>query len=380
MPATLPIDRDPILRAPRRRRLWWSLPLIGLIALTASLCLHASIGDYANSAQFVDGKFRNTTPKPANVPEPSAKVMWDFFFNKPKNTEPHAPVPVHTLTRAELDAAPDRSLYRLGHSTILLKLRGHWWLTDPVFSERASPVQWAGPKRFHAPPIAIDELPPIRGVLLSHDHYGHLDHAAIQALAGKVEVFLAPLGVGDRLAEWGVPKDKIRQFDWWQGADIAGLRLTFTPAQHFSGRGVRDGNRTLWGSWVIDDGQRRVFFSGDSGYFDGFAEIGRRFGPFDLTLMETGAYNVQWRYVHMQPEETVRAHQDLRGGWLLPIHNGTFDLSMHPWFEPFERVLALGDEHGIGIATPIMGERIDIDAPHAGERWWQSVVAESAAR
>lgn len=380
MPATLPIDRDPILRAPRRRRLWWSLPLIGLIALTASLCLHASIGDYANSAQFADGKFRNATPKPANVPEPGAKVMWDFFFNKPKNTEPHAPVPVHTLTRAELDAAPDRSLYRLGHSTILLKLRGHWWLTDPVFSERASPVQWAGPKRFHAPPIAIDELPPIRGVLLSHDHYGHLDHAAIQALAGKVEVFLAPLGVGDRLAEWGVPKDKIRQFDWWQGADIAGLRLTFTPAQHFSGRGVRDGNRTLWGSWVIDDGQRRVFFSGDSGYFDGFAEIGRRFGPFDLTLMETGAYNVQWRYVHMQPEETVRAHQDLRGGWLLPIHNGTFDLSMHPWFEPFERVLALGDEHGIGIATPIMGERIDIDAPHAGERWWQSVVAESAAR
>lgn len=380
MPATLPIDRDPILRAPRRRRLWWSLPLIGLIALTASLCLHASIGDYANSAQFVDGKFRNTTPKPANVPEPSAKVMWDFFFNKPKNTEPHAPVPVHTLTRAELDAAPDRSLYRLGHSTILLKLRGHWWLTDPVFSERASPVQWAGPKRFHAPPIAIDELPPIRGVLLSHDHYDHLDHAAIQALAGKVEVFLVPLGVGDRLAAWGVPNTRIRQFDWWQGADIAGLRLTFTPAQHFSGRGVRDGNRTLWGSWVIDDGQRRVFFSGDSGYFDGFAEIGRRFGPFDLTLMETGAYNVQWPYVHMQPEETVRAHQDLRGGWLLPIHNGTFDLSMHPWFEPFERVLALGDEHGIGIATPIMGERIDIDAPHAGERWWQSVVAESAVR
>ena len=380
MPATLPIDRDPILRAPRRRRLWWSLPLIGLIALTASLCLHASIGDYANSAQFVDGKFRNTTPKPANVPEPSAKVMWDFFFNKPKNTEPHAPVPVHTLTRAELDAAPDRSLYRLGHSTILLKLRGHWWLTDPVFSERASPVQWAGPKRFLAPPIAIDELPPIRGVLLSHDHYDHLDHAAIQALAGKVEVFLVPLGVGDRLAAWGVQNTRIRQFDWWQGADIAGLRLTFTPAQHFSGRGVRDGNRTLWGSWVIDDGQRRVFFSGDSGYFDGFAEIGRRFGPFDLTLMETGAYNVQWRYVHMQPEETVRAHQDLRGGWLLPIHNGTFDLSMHPWFEPFERVLALGDEHGIGIATPIMGERIDIDAPHAGERWWQSVVAESAAR
>ena len=218
-------------------------------------------------------------------------------------------------------------------------------------------------------------------MLLSHDHYDHLDKAAIQALAGKVEVFLTPLGVGDRMIEWGVPKDKIRQFDWWQGTEVAGVRLTFTPAQHFSGRGLRDGNRTLWGSWVIDDGERRVFFSGDSGYFDGFAEIGRRFGPFDLTLMETGAYNVQWPYVHMLPEETVRAHQDLRGRWLLPIHNGTFDLSMHPWFDPFERVLALGDERGIGIATPIMGERIGIDAPHAGERWWRSVVAvESAAR
>jgi L-ascorbate metabolism protein UlaG (beta-lactamase superfamily) len=365
----------------RRRRWWWSLPLIGLTALTASLCLHASIGDYANSTQFVDGKFRNTTPKPADVAEPGAKVMWDFFFNKPNNTEPHAPVPVHMLTRAELDAAPDRSLYRLGHSTILMKLRGQWWITDPVFSERASPVQWAGPKRFHAPPIALDDLPPIRGVLLSHDHYDHLDQAAIKALVGKVELFLAPLGVGDRLAEWGVPQEKIRQFDWWQGADIDGLRLTFTPAQHFSGRGLRDGNRTLWGSWVIDDGERRVFFSGDTGYFDGFAEIGRRFGPFDLTLMETGAYNEQWPYVHMQPEQTVQAHIDLRGTWLLPIHNGTFDLAMHPWFEPFERVLALGDTAGVGIATPIMGERISLDAPHAGERWWRSVVAtEPAAR
>ena len=344
--------------------------------MTASLCLRAPIGDYATSRQFADGQFRNTVPKPAATAEPGGKTMWDFLFNKPKNTVPHAPIPVYKLTRAELDAAPDRSLYRLGHSTILIKLRGQWWLTDPVFAERASPVQWLGPKRFHAPPIALDELPSIRGVLLSHDHYDHLDKAAIQALAGKVGVFLAPLGVGDRLVDWGVPRDKVRQFDWWQGIGIDGVKLTLTPTQHFSGRGLRDGNRTLWGSWVIDDGDKRVFFSGDSGYFPGFAEIGRRFGPFDLTLMETGAYNLQWPYVHMQPEQTVQAHQDLRGGWLLPIHNGTFDLSMHPWSEPFERVLALGDARGIGIATPIMGERIDIAAPHAGERWWRGVLAQ----
>ncbi len=349
--------------------------------MTVSLCTTAPIGDYDTSPQSADGLFRNAVPKPANSPEPGAKTMWDFFFNKPKNTEPHAPIPVRKLTRAELDAAPDRSLYRLGHSTILMKLRGQWWITDPVFSLRASPVQWFGPKRFHAPPIALDELPPIRGVVLSHDHYDHLDKTAIKALNGKVDLFLTPLGVGDRLIDWGVPRDKVRQFDWWQGIGIDGVRFTATPAQHFSGRGLRDGNRTLWASWVIDDGDKRVFFSGDSGYFAGFAEIGRRFGPFHLTLMETGAYNVQWPYVHMQPEQTVQAHIDLRGGWLLPIHNGTFDLSMHPWFEPFERVLALGDARGIGIATPIMGERIDIAAPHAGERWWRSVVAaESAAR
>ncbi|MGH8147552.1 MAG: MBL fold metallo-hydrolase [Rhodanobacteraceae bacterium] len=339
-----------------------------------------SIGDGTASQRSVDGRFRNTTPRPPLARKKSrAKLMWEVFFEKPGNTRPRAPIPVRKLTRAELDTAPDRSLYRLGHSTLLIKLRGCWWLTDPVFSRRASPFQWFGPKRFHAPPIAIDELPPIRGVILSHDHYDHLDKAAIEALAGKVELFLTPLGVGDRLIDWGIARDKVRQFDWWQGTEVDGVHFTATPAQHFSGRGLRDGNRTLWASWVIDDGERRVFFSGDGGYFAGFAEIGRRFGPFDLTLMETGAYNVEWPYVHMQPEQTVQAHGDLRGRWLMPIHNGTFDLSMHPWFEPFERVLALANTRGIAIATPVMGERFDINAPHAGERWWRGVVAQEQA-
>lgn len=372
-------DIDSATKPARRRRLFLPLLFLGLIALTASQCARAPRGDYADSKHFADGQFRNSTPKPATTAEPGGKTMWDFFFNKPKDTVPRAPVPVRKLARAELDAAPDRSLYRLGHSTILIKLRGKWWITDPVFSLRASPLQWFGPKRFHAPPIALDDLPPIRGVLLSHDHYDHLDKAAVKALAGKTELFLAPLGVGDRLVDWGVPKDKVRQFDWWQGVGVDGVQFTFAPTQHFSGRGLRDGNRTLWGSWVIVDGDKRVYFSGDSGYFDGFAEIGRRFGPFDLTLMETGAYNTQWPYVHMQPEQTVQAHVDLRGKWLLPIHNGTFDLSMHPWAEPFERVLALGDARGVNIATPIMGERIDIDAPHAGERWWRAVLAAEPA-
>jgi L-ascorbate metabolism protein UlaG (beta-lactamase superfamily) len=307
------------------------------------------------------------------MPESTLHTWWDAFFNKPRGTVPASPVPIHRLTRAELDAAPDRSLYRLGHSTVLMKLRGQWWLTDPVFSDRASPLQFAGPKRFHASPIAIEELPPIRAVILSHDHYDHLDHASIRELEGKVSLFLAPLGVGDRLAAWGIAKDKIRQFDWWQGTEVDGLNLTCTPAQHFSGRGFTDGNRTLWASWAIEDEGMRVFFSGDSGYFSGFAEIGRRFGPFNVTLMETGAYNEQWPYVHLHPQQTVQAHQDLQGRWLLPIHNGTFDLAMHTWEDPFDRVLHFAAERGVMVAMPMMGERVDMNVPQQGSRWWREL-------
>ncbi|MET0582297.1 MAG: MBL fold metallo-hydrolase, partial [Pseudoxanthomonas sp.] len=283
---------------------------------------------------------------------------------------PDRAIPVQALTRAELMAAPDRSLFRLGHSTLLLKLRGEFWLTDPVFSDRASPVQWAGPKRFHQPPISIAELPPIKGVLLSHNHYDHLDRAAVLALAAKTEHFLAPLGVGDTLVEWGVPAEKVQQFDWWQSATVDGVRFVSTPAQHFSGRGLFDANRSLWASWVIVDDDLRVFFSGDTGYFDGFKAIGERFGPFDVTFMETGAYDKQWPHVHMQPEQTLQAHIDLKGKWLMPVHNGTFDLAMHAWHEPFDRIAALAAEKGVDLATPHMGQRLDLQTPQAGEAWW----------
>ncbi len=333
---------------------------------------------YAASPQAADGRFRNVEPRPAVGFVAGVRLFWDFLFNKPAGTVPADAPRILSLTRADLDAAPDRSLFRIGHSTLLMKLRGGYWITDPVFAERASPVQWAGPKRFHAPPIALDDLPPLRGVLLSHDHYDHLDRATVRALAERAEVFLTPLGVGDRLVAWGVPEERVRQFDWWQGTEVDGLRFVATPAQHFSGRGLFDGDRTLWASWVIldppagaDDPGLRLFFSGDTGYFDGFAEIGRRFGPFDMTMLETGAYDRRWAFVHMQPEETVRAHQDLGGRWLLPIHNGTFDLAMHDWEEPFERVSALAGDRGVALSTPRMGERVDLGAPEPTTPWWR---------
>jgi L-ascorbate metabolism protein UlaG (beta-lactamase superfamily) len=329
------------------------------------------------SAQHDGARFRNVKPRPTEGLRKTLGIVWNILFNKPAGTTPGRALPVDALSRAQLDAAPDRSLYRLGHSTMLLKLRGQFWLTDPVFAERASPFKRFGPKRFHAPPIALEELPPLRGVILSHDHYDHLDRETVLALAATTSVFLTPLGVGDRLIEWGIDASKVRQFDWWQDAGIDGLTFTAAPGQHFSGRSLFDGNSTLWASWVIVDDDLRLFFSGDTGYFDGFKTIGERLGPFDVTLLETGAYDAQWPYVHMQPEETIQAHIDLRGRWLVPVHNGTFDLAMHRWQEPYERAAGLAAARDIPLATPRMGERLDLTEPHAGERWWRG-VAEAA--
>lgn len=334
---------------------------------------------FETSAQHDGERFRNVKPRPVEGIGKTLSIVWNIFFNKPDDTTPAAPLPVDALSREQLQAAPDRSLYRLGHSTMLLKLRGQFWLTDPVFAERASPFKRFGPKRFHAPPIALEDLPPLSGVILSHDHYDHLDRETVLTLAATTDVFLTPLGVGDRLIEWGIDASKVRQFDWWQSVEIDGLAFTATPAQHFSGRSLFDGNSTLWASWVIVDDALRMFFSGDTGYFDGFKTVGERLGPFDVTLLETGAYDAQWPYVHMQPDETVQAHVDLRGRWLVPVHNGTFDLAMHRWQEPYERVVGLTAARGIPLATPRMGERLDLNAPHRGGKWWREVAERAQA-
>ncbi|QQZ40687.1 MBL fold metallo-hydrolase [Pseudomonas sp. SK3(2021)] len=339
----------------------------------ATLSSRADSASRPETSLQEQGAFRNHAPVRRAGLGKTLSIFWRMLFHKPRNTRPVGDIPVQPLTLEQLLAAPNRSVYRLGHSTVLLKLHDKFWITDPVFAERASPVQWAGPKRFHQPPISLDELPPIEAVILSHDHYDHLDHQTVLKLADKTCNFLTPLGVGDTLVKWGVPADKVRQLDWWEGTEVDGIRFIATPSQHFSGRGLFDGNNTLWASWVMIDGDSRIFFSGDSGYFDGFKRIGERYGPFDLTLMETGAYNVEWPGVHMQPEQTLQAHIDLKGHWLLPIHNGTFDLSMHAWYEPFDRILSLAWERSIAIATPQMGEAFNLSHPQRGHAWWMEV-------
>ena len=347
--------------------------LITMACLSFTAC--SVPAQHSASPQMEEGRFRNAVQAAAPGWRKTLAITWRFLFDKPADTVPSVPVPVVALTAAQLQAAPDGSLYRLGHSTLLMKLQGVFWLTDPVFSERVSPVQWMGPKRFHAPPIALDDLPPIEGVILSHDHYDHLDHAAILALAPKVRHFITPLGVGDRLIEWGIDAAKVQQRDWWQSVEIGGVQLVATPAQHFSGRSLSDRNRTLWASWVILSGDLRLFFSGDTGYHAGFRAIGERYGPFDVTMVETGAYDPQWPDVHMQPEQTLQAHLDLRGKTLLPIHNGTFDLALHAWNDPFERIVQLAQARAVPTITPAMGEAVTLAQPQPTARWWRTAGA-----
>lgn len=361
-------------RLPARRCLRRRFAATGALLLMGTLYMSLSASStaaYPDSPQYQDRAFRNpVVPKTFGWRE-APRMWWRFLFGKSPTTQPPLPIPLQAISAAQLETAPDNTLYRVGHSTLLIKLAGGWWLTDPVFSERASPVQWAGPKRFHAPAIALEALPPLAGVILSHDHYDHLDKAAILALAPKTARILAPLGVGDLLVRWGVDADKITQLDWWQSAQVGAVSLTATPAQHFSGRAPFQRNATLWASWAIQAPGFKLFFSGDSGYFPGFREIGQRLGPFDLTLIECGAYDPNWEGVHMLPQQSVQAHLDLRGRWMLPIHNSTFDLAFHDWNAPLESVAAIAEQRGVALTTPLIGQAVNGMQMEPFERWWR---------
>ena len=364
------------MTATHRRLLAWLFT--ATTCLVAAGCATGADCDarYAASAQS-DGDcgFRNMA-NPQALPSQSGWKIWTRFFTADKTgTVPVDAIPVRKLDRASLDALDNGAnhVVRLGHSSHLLKLKGKYWLIDPVFAERASPVGWAGPKRFHAPPLTLAELPPIEGLILSHDHYDHLDLAAIDVLRAQVARYFVPLGVGKRLRDTGVAADRVEEFDWWQQGRHGDVQLTATPSQHFSGRTLWDRDRTLWASWVIESGGERIFYSGDSGYFPGFAQIGERFGGFDLALMENGAYDTYWPSVHMTPEETVKAFGDLRGKLLFLVHNSTFDLAFHTWRDPLDRVAAITAREKIPLATPEIGEVLTIGKSRENVLWWKGL-------
>ncbi len=303
-------------------------------------------------------------------------LLGKFLFDRTPAKQPTDAIPIAKIAPRDLIEArtsKQSHLYRLGHSTVLMKFGADYWLADPVFSARVSPSRFIGPKRFHAPPLDITDLPPLKGVVISHNHYDHLDRATIRALIGKVERYIVPIGVAKYLIGWGVAPKDITELGWWQSVEAGTLRITATPTQHFSGRGLRDGNKSLWASFVFQFADQQVFFGSDSGYFDGFAKIGARFGRFDVTLLESGAYDTAWPTVHMTPEETIQAHLDLGGGVLMPIHNGTFRLAFHPWKEPLERLVILAAERDVTLLTPNIGARVVLGAPVECNAWWGDI-------
>lgn len=328
------------------------------------------------SENRTEGRFHNDKPVNSGGVLKLLGVFKRYLVEPKPNSVPDTALPVKSLSASMMSALPDEGMHlvKLGHSSVLLKVQGEFWMIDPVFSERASPFSFIGPKRFHPTPISLDGLPRLNKVLISHNHYDHLDKDTIKTLRHKVDQFLVPLGVEETLIKWGVDRNKILSFDWWQELPTEHGMVAFTPAQHFSGRGFSDGNASLWGSWVIKSAGESVFFSGDSGYFAGFREIGDRYGPFDLTMIETGAYDKDWASIHMSPEESVRAHLDLRGSVMVPIHNGTFDLAFHPWFEPLERAQRAAEEHGVFLRTPVVGEILSPGHMLEANYWWRDLM------
>lgn len=332
------------------------------------------------SPRWDDTGFRNVHPvlpglRDLSVPRPSLKE----FLSAGDRRLPGTPLP--SLDPRERWGRPAQSGLRatwLGHSTVLIEIDGHRVLTDPVWGTRASPFRLLGPKRFQPVPLRLRQMPEVDVVVISHDHYDHLDYPTIRALARHSRVpFVTSLGVGAHLQAWGVAAERITELDWWDSHRVPGTGLTITaaPSQHFSGRSFKDRNATLWSSMVIAGERHRVFFSGDTGLTTEYTEIRERLGPFDLVMLEVGAFHPAWGDIHLGPANALKAHALLGGGALLPVHWGTFSLAMHAWDEPVETLLKLAQGLDTPLLMPRLGEAVEPAALEVVLPWWRSLDA-----
>ena len=326
------------------------------------------------SPQFKNGTFVNVIPQT----ERTYALLWEYAgrqFSGPEVRVPPHPIPVVKLDAQTFKIPPGRDLRAIwfGHASVYLEVDGIRLIVDPILSDWASPLAGIGPKRFHPPPIDLLDMPKIDAVLISHDHYDHLDMASIKQLSAVGSHFYVPLGIGAHLERWGVPKPQYTELDWWQTADVNGVRLTSTPVRHYSGRGLRDKNATLWTSWSIAGPTQKVYFSGDTGFGDHFKTIGERLGPFDLSIIKIGAYGPgqPWIDIHMDPEDSVRAHLAVRANRLLPVHWGTFNLAFHAWDEPIKRAVEAAHAQGAEIVTPRIGEAVT--PLFVSTDWWNAI-------
>jgi L-ascorbate metabolism protein UlaG (beta-lactamase superfamily) len=330
-----------------------------------------------DSPQYTDGKFKNYV----DWEQPSfgeyLSTGWEFLFGGDQRTPDRMlPRKVVDLKHFTHPGADQLNVTWLGHSSLMINIDGYKIMTDPVFEKS---VSFFGPSRYNGDiPVDTSQLPDVDVVIISHNHYDHLNKSSIEILSKRTGKFIVPLAVGAELEDYGVPHKKIVELDWWEEYKVdAQLIIVATPAQHFSGRGLTDRDETLWASWVVKAPNHKIYFSGDSGYFDGFKRIGEKYGPFDMTFMETGAYNEKWHHIHMFPEETVQAHLDLGGKVLHPIHWATFNLSLHTWYDPMERLTKAADTLGVAAATPIVGETTIYGEYIPTHKWWESIISEN---
>lgn len=325
------------------------------------------------SPNYKDGSFVNFVDTPMSAPNTNLfKTAIQFFTKSKSETDPDFKLPsVKTDLKVEPSEKP--TLTYFGHSAYMIQIGGKNILMDPVLGERISPVQWMGTKNYDGTHVfEFKDLPTIHTVILSHDHYDHMDYETLKQFAGMPTKFVVPLGVGAHLEHWGIASGNITELDWWDQTGVlgGGMYLTATPARHFSGRGFFRG-KSLWASYVLKTPDYTIFLGGDSGYEKHFGEIGKKFGPFDLAILECGQYNEMWPYIHMMPEVTAQAGVDLGAKVLWPVHWGKFTLGLHPWNEPPKRISKRAAELGLKLTTPMIGEQIILDRVYPDKKWWE---------
>lgn len=328
---------------------------------------------FSESVNYSSGIFVNQIPTSMGMNlANTVKILIDFIKGNP-NGKPRGSIPVVPVTAQQLQENKQPTVTWFGHSAILLQLDGKTLFIDPMLGRAPSPFPLIGGRRYSKSlPLKIEELPPLDAIILSHDHFDHLDYGSIMKLKDRTRQFFVPLGIAAHLERWGVDPAIIKEVDWWEEFTFEGLTLASAPARHFSGRNIGNQNTTLWCSWIIKGEQASVFFSGDSGYGPHFKEIGNKYGPFDLALMECGQYDERWSEIHMLPEETVQAHLDVKGNVMIPIHWGAFTLGLHDWTDPVERAVKAAEERGTAIATPRIGEAVTIGSTqYPTSAWWK---------
>jgi len=328
------------------------------------------------SPQFNGRTFANTYPVSIGFKDGVERPSLREFLCGGERRIPSGTIPI-VKPVARWAAPPETGLRvtRLGHSTLLIEIDGVRILTDPVWSTRVSPLAFAGPKRFHPVPAPLAALPPLDVVLVSHDHYDHLDRQTIRALARAGVPFVTSLGVGAIIESWGVPPETVIELDWWERTEVNGVTITATPSQHFSGRGIKDRNSTLWSAMHLQGDRHSFFFGADSGLTPEFKEIGRRLGPFDVVALEIGAYHPSWGDIHLGPEHALVARGMLGSGAVLPIHWGTFNLAIHPWDEPAETIVRLAPDAQVQLLLPRFGEAIEPARVEGIVPWWRGIAA-----